>query len=195
MDVSNSLAVYDSFLQNLGEEKKLEDWILELLKKKKHIRMLDIGCGKAGALFELKKKFGKKIETIGLDLVAFPKKNADQSIAGNALEEPFPKNCGLILSFRVLHEIGHANQMVLKICDALAKNGVALLAFRLRVLLPNELEWAGEMSQTDEQFLVSIAEQKTWNGCRVFGRMAWEENSTGRKTATGIFLKIRKTVG
>jgi ubiquinone/menaquinone biosynthesis C-methylase UbiE len=192
VDISNSLEKYDSFLSNLGEEKTLEEMIGKLLQFKRKMRILDIGCGNAGALKELKKKFGKRIETIGMDLVPFPTLNADHGIIGNALEKKLPNNCDLVFSFRTLHEIGSSEVMVKEICRILAPEGTALLAFRLRTFSNGVLEWIGEMEEADEYFLFRIAEDGKLGNCTVFGRIVFENLSDSTKTPTGIFLKIKK---
>lgn len=192
VDIENSLQKYEEFLSNLGEEKSLAEGIQQQLHSKKKLRILDIGCGNAGALKELKKKFGEKIETIGLDLIPFPEKNTDQQIAGNALEKKLPDNCDLIVSFRALHEIGHSDELVPRICEALASKGIALLAFRLHSIVNNSIEWAGDMQETDEHLLLQIAEKKRFVGCMVSGKMAFETLSNGERTPTGIFIKIKK---
>jgi SAM-dependent methyltransferase len=192
VDVANSLEQYNGFLHNLGEEKTLEEQLKEQLRFKKRLRILDIGCGNAGALKDLKKKFGAKIETIGLDLIPFPSLNADKSVVGNALEKELPSKCDFVFSFRTLHEIGFSEGLVKEVCRCLSLHGTALLAFRLRSLSNGALEWAGDMEETDEKFLFGIAEKGRFEGCRVFGRVSFENLSNNEKTPTGIFIKIKK---
>ncbi len=59
-------------LRGLAEAKgRIEDLVKEcekLLKVKKRIRVLEVGCGYARILIELKKIFGNKIETHGINL-------------------------------------------------------------------------------------------------------------------------------
>jgi len=192
VDIANSLEQYNEFLRNLGEEKSLEEMLKEHLRLKKRLRILDIGCGNAGALKDLKKKFGPKIETVGLDLVPFPSANADKSIVGNALEKELPQKCDFVFSFRTLHEIGFSEGFVKEICRCLALHGTALLAFRLRNIVGETMEWTGDIEENDEKFLFGIAEKGRFEGCKVFGRIAFENLSNSEKTPTGIFIKIKK---
>lgn len=192
VDVANSLEQYNDFLRNLGEEKTLEEMFKQQLRLKKRLRILDIGCGNAGALKDLKKKFGAKIETIGLDLVPFPSANADKSVIGNALEKELPQKCDFVLSFRTLHEIGFSGGLVKEVCRCLSLHGTALLAFRLRSIAGAAMEWVGDIEESDEKFLFGIAEKGRFEGCKVFGRVAFENLSNNEKTPTGIFIKIKK---
>ncbi len=192
VDVANSLEQYNEFLANLGEEKTLEEMVKQQLRLKKRLRILDVGCGNAGALKDLKKKFGAKIETIGLDLVPFPFANADKSIVGNALEKELPQKCDFVFSFRTLHEIGFSEGLVKEVCRCLALHGTALLAFRLRTIAGAAMEWTGDIEENDEKFLFGIAEKGRFEGCKIFGRVAFENLSDSERTPTGIFIKIKK---
>lgn len=193
IDVSNSLEIYNRFLVNAGELKPLEEFITDSLRFKKKIRVLDIGCGNAGALHELKKQFKKKIETIGIDLIPFPKKNADLALIGNALELNWPAGIDLVFSFRALHEFANAHLLVLKTSQVLAPSGTALLLFRLRNVVNQTVEWSGEMTQSDESFLFNLAQTRHYEHCTVFSKIAFEKLADGSETPVGILIKLKKS--
>ncbi|MEM4261772.1 MAG: class I SAM-dependent methyltransferase, partial [Candidatus Diapherotrites archaeon] len=98
-------------------------------KEKEKVLVLDIGCGNAGFLLDLKKIFKEKIETIGIDLLV-PQNKPDKIIAGDALDVDFPKNVDFVFSFRALHEIGEPEKIVKKTYESLAEQGKAFLSFR-----------------------------------------------------------------
>ncbi|MBU0635666.1 class I SAM-dependent methyltransferase [Candidatus Micrarchaeota archaeon] len=192
VDVNNSLSTYNKFLHNIGVESSLEEIVLQIIKRKKKVRILDIGCGNAGVLCDLKNLFKDRVETIGMDLIAFSPQNADRSIIGNALQKRFPAQCDLVFSFRSLHEIGLASILVSKVCNGLAPKGMAFLAFRLHSIVNDKVEWSGAMHEKDEQFLFDISQLKSFQRCKVSGKLSREELSSGEKVVTGILIKITK---
>ena len=192
IDVSNSLEAYNRFLVNASELKPLGEFVSEALRTKQKVRVLDIGCGTAGTLHDLKQKFGKKIETVGIDLIAFPKKNADLGLIGDAFELEWPSGFDLVFSFRSLHEIGNARKLITKVSHCLAPGGVALLLFRLRNVVNQNIEWSGDMTETDELFLFEIGQTQKWEHCRVSSRVSFEELADGSQTPVGLLLKLKK---
>ena len=57
---SNSLKEYEFYFAQASPEKGLEDRIQEIISEKGKCRLMDIGCGNAEALSELKEKFAGK---------------------------------------------------------------------------------------------------------------------------------------
>jgi ubiquinone/menaquinone biosynthesis C-methylase UbiE len=129
VDNHNSLELYEGFFKNMGLKKTIKDMITEKIEGKGKVKVMDIGSGDCGFLHDLKKIFGEKIETIGIDLLV-PEKKPDKIIPGDALEIDFPQNIDFVFSFRALHEIGEPEKIVKKVYNCLAKNGKAFLSFR-----------------------------------------------------------------
>ncbi|MDP2666799.1 MAG: class I SAM-dependent methyltransferase [Candidatus Diapherotrites archaeon] len=157
----NTLSLYDTFLRNMGESKTLIQIIQDLLKEKKRIRLLDIGCGNAQVLHELKTHFGDRVHTMGVDLLP-PFYPPDEFLQGDVHELPLPLECDLILSFRALHEMGNLPSLLPRIARALGKGGKAYLWVRLRVIEANSDQLEGEMTPTDEAFLEASAPRTKW---------------------------------
>ena len=165
----NTLQSYDFFLENLGLE-SLEEFIDHKFPEGRQVNVLDIGCGNAGALGELKAKLGKRVHCMGLDFVDF-QAGVDEKIIGNALEIELPK-ADFIISFRALHEIGHVKEMLQKIAQALLAQGKAVLSIRAMALVNGKLELEESMRHEDVQYLKELAvREKLGNtilqGCRV----------------------------
>lgn len=192
VDVSNSLQTYDEFLHKMGFVFSLEELVEQQLPLHAPVKVLDIGCGDAGALSGMKQRFGKKVQTIGLDLIAFPEKNADVLLVGDALELAFPDNCNLVFSFRALHEIGFAEKILEKVAACLAPKGIAILFFRLKNIVSQTAEWSGDMTEEDEQFLFSAAQQNRFNGCLISGKLVRETLLNTTPVVTGIIIKLVK---
>ncbi|MEM4256854.1 MAG: class I SAM-dependent methyltransferase [Candidatus Diapherotrites archaeon] len=129
VESENSLQLYDFFFKNMGFKESIANIIEKKTKEKEKVLVLDIGCGNAGFLLDLKKIFKEKIETIGIDLLV-PQNKPDKIIAGDALDVDFPKNVDFVFSFRALHEIGEPEKIVKKTYESLAEQGKAFLSFR-----------------------------------------------------------------
>ena len=138
VDVENSLESYNSFYKNMGFKDSIEELIEKKLKEKVFVRIMDLGCGNAGFLSDLKKKFRESIHTIGIDLLAADKK-PDEMIMGDALHSGFPKDIDFIFSFRTLHEVGEPEKIVEKVYASLADKGKAFLSFRTMDLYSGEI--------------------------------------------------------
>ena len=63
----------------------LEEIILNFLKKKKKVRIFESGCGYGKVMSQLKKKFGDKIEIIGLNFK--PSHGDKKKVISFAIEE------------------------------------------------------------------------------------------------------------
>ncbi|MBS3061929.1 MAG: class I SAM-dependent methyltransferase [Candidatus Diapherotrites archaeon] len=188
LDQDNSLSQYNGFLKNMGEPLTIEDFVSERFLEPVPVRVLEIGCGKARALFELKEKFGKKVETIGIDLVVPKKNHSDVFLEGDAWRIPFPRECNVIFSFRALHEVGFSKDMVQKITEALGIGGVGLLSFRIAESIGGKKSFLGEMTEADEVFLVDLP--LVVNGCSIVKTIFFDKADP--KIVSGIFLKIEK---
>lgn len=136
IDSENSLQLYEFFFRNMGFKEKIVDLIEQRTKEKQKVLVLDIGCGNAGFLHDLKEIFREKIETIGIDILA-PQNKPDKTIVGDALGVEFPKQVDFVFSFRALHEIGYPEKMVKKTYECLAEKGRAFLSFRAADLYSN----------------------------------------------------------
>ena len=153
-DHANSLAKYDFFLKNMGVEQSLLELAKNAVHASGHAKIFDIGCGEAGALKELKKKFGEKITVSGID--ALPVSGLDEFVSGDAAEKDFPKNCDIIVSFRALHEIAHLELVFKKISDSLTTDGQAFLSIRCQQFVGGKIFFHGNLAQKDMDFLEKI---------------------------------------
>ncbi len=188
LDNHNSLEQYNGYLRNQGEPRTLQQLISNRLAKKPHLRVLDIGCGDAGALSELKKEFGDQLSVIGIDLVTPPQKKVDAFLPGDALSVPFPSECDVVFSFRALHEAGRIKDVIEKVLDCLAKDGVALLSIRVAEPVAGKPVFLGQMTITDLDFLTDLSLNK--KGCRITKTVFFD--SKEKAVVTGFFLKIEK---
>ena len=125
-DRSNTLELYNTFLSNVGEKKTLQQLIDSIIKRKGKAVVLDLGCGNAGALNDLKKLYGARVSVKGIDLEK-PEFNIDEFVQGNFLEAKLPQKNDLVFSFRALHESGEIEKMVSRTEQSLAPLGKALL--------------------------------------------------------------------
>ena len=165
-DNRNSLALYDGFLANLGLGNNLEGLIRETLQTQAVCRVLDIGAGNAGALTELKKKFGQRVQVIGLDLFA-PSGPVDEFLVGDANSLEWPKDCNLVISFRAMHEMGRTEHLLRKTAATLAPGGLAVLSIRAQYEAKNAIFPQGKLHEEDLDFLRRFEEQNQWRGRQV----------------------------
>ncbi len=163
----NTLDLYNTFMHNLGLDEPLEDLIEKNLDKGHAFRVLDIGCGNAGALRDLKHRFDKRVHTIGVDLQT-PALLPDEFIQADAARSPLPANLGLIVSFRALHEIGHVQTILRQTAAALAPRGRAILAIRTnRETFGGTVEREPNLSHADTEFLAHLSDQTLFDNARV----------------------------
>ena len=195
-DKSNTLQDYDRFLANSGEQFSLEDFVSHQLLHTRCVRILDIGCGNAGALKGLRKQFGHRVHTMGLDLIDFDlaTNKIDQKIIGDARTIALPKNLDLALSFRALHEIGNMPIVLPQITKSLSPSGIALLSVRVHDVTSKKSFFSGSITKKDEAFLMDIGKQDEWMNCTVVARQgqAQEPFNPEKFVTTGIFLKLVK---
>ncbi|MDO8634430.1 MAG: methyltransferase domain-containing protein [archaeon] len=156
-DRSNSIEKYDFFLKNMGAETTLEKEVEKALQRKQTARILDIGCGEAQALSELKKKFGKQVHTIGIDLL--DSGNPDEFIKGNAAEVNFPKDVDLAVSFRAMHLLHPLKKVFEASCKSLAPHGKAFFSVRCQQIAGGQLLFHGNLDSVDMSFLKQIAKE------------------------------------
>lgn len=164
-DRSNSIEKYDFFLKNMGAKTTLEKEVENILKRKKTARLLDIGCGEGGAFFELKKKFGEKIHTIGIDLL--DAENLDEFIKGNTPEVSFPIDIDLIVSFRAMHLFHPIQKVFEEACKSLAPHGKAFFSVRCQQIVAGQLMFHGNLDSVDLSFLKEIAKKQTFNSAKL----------------------------
>ncbi len=160
-------------------------------EKKEKIKILDIGCGNAGFLKNVKEILGKKVFTIGLDLVDFDQK-VDEKILGDAVYIPWPDNCDLIVSFRTLHEIGETEQIVKKVIESLSNEGIAVLSIRIQEIQQNNLEYLGLMTKKDTDFLIQIGKKGFFEKAKIESVESYKEKNE-KKFLTGITILIEKS--
>ncbi len=162
----HSLELYDRFLENLGEKQSLEQLVHRVLRRKEKCRLLDLGCGNANALREIKGLFGKRVHTIGMDLLS-PSiiQGVDEFIEGDVHAQSFPGACDLILSFRSIHEMGGIRSLIPAIASSLEKGGRAYCWIRMRESPEGKTLFVGEMNEREENDLHALATQSSMNGC------------------------------
>lgn len=181
-DRENSLELYEKFMSNIEPGFSLEKIVVDLTKKRKCVRVFEIGCGNGGALRDIRKKFGNSVYAEALDLVPADFEAVDRMIIGNALDEPFPQGSDLIISFRTLHEAGNAEKIVQKVVDSLAKGGMAILSFRIMEMTPQGSKYHGKITDNDVKFLKKISEDGKFASAKVDGRLVYF-------TSEGIFIE------
>ena len=189
-DTGNSLEMYNKFLSNVGEKKTLQQLVESIIKRKGKAVVLDVGCGNAGALAELKKIYNSKIEVRGIDLEgldADEKSKVDVFVGGDFLEKKLPQKNDLVFSFRSLHEVGEIEKIVSKIEQSLAPLGKAVLLIRVR---DENGALEGEVQEDDEEFIVKLAKKGKMGKSNAKIVAAFDEN---RKFITGVVLKLEKT--
>lgn len=164
----NDLSAYNQFLHNLGENKTLLEIVRTILQRKKSCRILDVGCGNANALHELKQHAGAGVHTIGIDLLPLEHASyVDAFIQGDVHESPIPGECDLILSFRALHEMGDLSTLLLRFAAALAPAGRAYLWIRMREYANGGPVFVGEMNILEEKTLLALEEKPVLDGCKI----------------------------
>lgn len=169
-DREGNLAAYELYFRNMELGFGLKQAIEKKLAGKENVRVLDIGCGKATALRELKQIFGENIYAIGIDAIKEENPGIDEFIHGSALETVFPGDCDIIVSFRAIHEIGHIKKVAEKVEKALSKNGEAFLSIRCQEFRETRVENLGKINQQDIDFLLEIIEKKKFNSLKVSGK-------------------------
>ncbi len=165
VDRANSLGKYDFFLKNMHAETSLEKEVENFLKKKKVVRVLDLGCGEAGALKDLKKMFGKKVFVAGIDLIKT--EGLDSFVEGDTLEADFPKDIDIAVSFRAMHEFHPIEKVFEKLCQSLSAGGKAFLSVRCQQFLGDRLLFHGSLTSADMDFLKSLAKKNEFLGVKV----------------------------
>lgn len=202
VDVDNSLEQYNSFFRNMGFKESIEDIIRQRLNEKAEdtvrqkikgkvfVKVMDIGCGNAGFLNDLKKIFDVGIRTIGVDLLA-PVNQPDEMVVGDALEVPFPKEIDFIFSFRSLHEIGEPGKIVEKVYASLAKGGKAFLSFRTTDLYLGD-KGIGEIGEKEVKALQKIVRSRRLAGFKVQGFEVMVKDDNGKKHTAGVNVFLEK---
>ena len=190
METENSLGLYNDFFRNMGFKERIEGLIEKKLGEKVFVRVLDIGCGNAGFLSDLKKKFGESVHTIGIDLLA-PGKKPDEMIAGDALEAQFPEEVDFVFSFRSLHEVGEPEKIVQKVHSSLAEGGKAFLSFRTMDLLLGKTG-LGQLREREVKALSKMVNEGKLSGFEVRGFEVSVKDQEGHDKVAGINVFLEK---
>lgn len=187
VDRSNSLQKYDFFLKNMQAKTTIEKEVENVIQRKSIARILDLGCGQAGALKELKQKFGEKVFVAGIDLVKTD--GLDEFVQGDAVFVDFPQNIDLIFSFRAMHEFRPLEKVFEKICGSLCTGGKAFLSVRCQQFTSQGLFFHGNMTGQDLDFLKKIINAKEYKGTKITGieigetkNIIFVDPKTSRKT-------------
>lgn len=190
VDTHNSLEQYEGFFKNMGFKETIKGLVHDKVLKHGRAVVLDLGCGDAGFLHDLKKIFGEKVETIGVDLLV-PEKKPDRAVPGDALEAELPSNADFVFSFRALHEIGAPEKIVEKVYNCLAPGGKAFLSFRTADLYVGGVGIAeiGEKEIRQLQKMVSKGRLKEF---KVNGFEAVLEDEKGGKVTAGVNVFLEK---
>ncbi len=209
VDAGNSLAQYDSFFRNMGFKEPIEDLIRKRLSEKgSPVKVMDIGCGNAGFLRDLKKMFGECVETIGVDLVEpADGGGVDEMVVGDALEMPFQDDVDFVFSFRSLHEIGEPEKIVEKVYNCLSPGGKAFLSFRtmgmytmgVHTQLPEKRSGNGgdgaglsELGEKEVKALQRMVRSRKLVGFRVSGFEVRVGDEKGKKHTAGVNVFLEK---
>jgi len=184
-DSVNLLELYNKFLENVGEKKTLQQLVESAIKRKGKAVVLDVGCGNAGALHELKKRYGAGVETRGIDMEQ-TEQAIDLFVKGDFLKAELPQKNDLVFSFRTLHEAGETEKIVSKIEQSLAPLGKAVLLIRVR---DENGALEGEMKESDEEFIVKLARKARLGKSRAKIIAAFDEK---REFITGVVLKLER---
>ncbi len=190
VEIENSIEQYESFFKNMGFDKTIDEMISEKVKDKVFVKIMDLGCGDAGFLIDLKNKFDEAIHTIGVDLLV-PTNKPDEMILGDALEAEFPKDVDFIFSFRALHEIGEPEKMVEKIHDSLAEGGKAFLSFRTMDLYMGK-EGIAEISAKEVKTLSKMVSKGKLNNFSIKGFEASVKTHEGKNLIAGVNIFLEK---
>lgn len=189
-DRANSLQKYGFFLKNMGLEQNLQELVQDIIQEKGHAKILDIGCGEAGALKELKTLFGKQITIIGID--ALPVTDLDEFVQGDAVKAVFPKNCDLILSFRALHEIAHIETVFGKISESLAAGGRAFLSIRCQQEVGGKIFFHGNLLKKDLVFLERVEKKEEFQKMEALVLKIMENGWQKKEFIAGINVFLAK---
>lgn len=195
----NSLEQYNYFLQTMGEKKSLEEIVSKIIIEKEKCRILDLGCGNAQALLEIKEKFSETVFTAGIDLIP-AKTKIDVFIEGNIHEVIFPKEMDIIISFRALHEMGFVEKIIPKITQSLSSGGRAYLWLRIREVITGESLFTGEMNEKEEAYLLQLSSQRELENVRILAQPVYEPipihsaNSKKKSVITGFTIVMMKKI-
>ncbi len=163
----HSLETYTQFLHRAGETQRMEQLVQRVLRRKETCCVLDIGCGNANALRTLNELFGKRVHTVGVDLVPpAEKKGVDVFLEGDAHNLEWGEAFDLIFSFRVLHQMGELVHILTKIGKSLSPGGRAYVWIRMREPSGNgTFRFVGEMNEEEERGLLRFSLDE--NGIKV----------------------------
>jgi SAM-dependent methyltransferase len=190
---NHSLREYEFFISNITTNVTLAGLVEKFLEIREKVKILDLGSGEGQALKELKERFGKKIETIGIDLFDAPKENFDTFIQGNALEADWPTECDIVLGFRSLHEMGQIKTIFEKLNQALKAGGISLLSIRVMDSWNNSMQFMGAMEKQDLTFLEDIVTKGAFESLRIDGRKI-EVDVNGKRYPSGMHICVIKIV-
>ncbi len=190
VETENSLELYNSYFRNMGFKEGIEALVRKRLDDKVFVRVLDIGCGNAGFLADLKKEFDEGVHTIGADLL-MPEHQPDQVILGDALEAEFPKELDFVFSFRSLHEVGEPEKIVQKVYASLAKGGKAFLSFRTMDLLMGGRGIA-EITSKEARALEKMVRARKLGSFSVGGFEVTAKDTEGKKRTAGVNIFLEK---
>ena len=189
-DRRNSLQKYNFFLKNMSAKTTMQELVTEILKEKKVVKVFDLGCGEGSALKELKKEFGKKIVVFGMDLLET--NGLDEFVKGDANKVTFPKNCDLVFSFRVLHEIANLEKNFEKLSNCMTKKAKAFLSIRVQQQISNKIVFHENLEKKDLEFLQKIEKTKHFKNLEVLVIEIEQKSLSGKKIITGINVFLRK---
>jgi predicted TPR repeat methyltransferase len=164
----NSVAAYDGYLRLMRTDVSLATLTAEAWARRSVMRIMDLGCGDAGMLKELLRKYPGTLEAHGVDLVA-PKvgKRGLTVHEGDALAVDLPRDCDLILSFRSMHEMGAVDSLIPKVAEALTVGGKAFLSIRIAEATPVGLEFQGRITHGDLDWLRAASNSGMINDARI----------------------------
>ncbi len=190
---SHTLREYNAFLWNLGEKKSLTKLASEYVKRKGSCRILDVGCGNAEALREVKQHVGSVVHTMGIDLLPLNDSHMlDEFIQGDVHGVPFPSDCDIIVSFRALHEMDHFATLFPTIANALAPGGRAYLWIRMREENEGSVSFVGEMNAREEKYVQGLLSLPSdFHGCRILVEPVRMERGTHPYVGGYVVLLMR----
>lgn len=176
-DRANSLQKYNFFLKNMQAKTTLKKEVELVLERKPICRVLDIGCGEAQALKELKQIFGENVFAIGIDLIDTEKEGLDQFIRANAVETVFPANLDLVVSFRSIHFFHPIQKVFKSVFQSLAQSGKAFLSVRCQQMVLDQLLFHGNLTAQDLNYMKKLAREKTLGRAKVMAVEVKEKKS------------------
>ena len=190
VEVENSLEQYDSFFKNMGFKESIEELIQKRIKDKVFVKVMDLGCGNGGFLFDLKKEFKDEVHTIGVDLLA-PEKHCDEVIVGDAVEVKFPCEVDFVFSFRTLHEVGEPEKIIEKVYNSLAEGGKAFLSFRTADLYAGG-KGIAELKEREIKQLQKMVELGKLKEFSVAGFEVTVKDAKGNNHVAGVNVFLEK---